>query len=60
MLFYDQRKKANSPPVQLNINEVPLNKVCSQRILEIMIDNNLHSIFTLKILQTNVRKYIID
>ena len=41
MLFYDQRKKPNPPPIPLNINGVSLNKVCSQGILGLIIDNNL-------------------
>ena len=40
MLFYDQRKKPN-PSILLTINRRSLNKVSSQRILGIIIDNNL-------------------
>ena len=41
ILFYDQRKKPKLPPIPLTINGASLNKVSSQRILGITIDNNL-------------------
>ena len=60
MLFYNQRKMCNVPPIPLTINGVSLNKVSSQRILGIIIENNPPFSTHIKIFQTNVRKHITD
>ena len=41
MLFYDKKKKPNPPPIPLTINGESLKRVFTQRILGIIIDNNL-------------------